>query len=212
MGYPEGVDWSGTASITFGVAFYAPIGALALAVLGLLWAPAGTLILSAVARLRRLKPAPYAAAGAKASALALLPWVYLFIKLAVGRPPPALAVKAAYMIVYAVWLCIIAVTAYLAVSYIIWLIQGKHVGLSAFAIALNGAVAATCAYAFSNSVRKTRGRGRRATREIAAAKTREDALMPESAYLRPFGWLIVWSLIYAAAMIALFLANFTEYG
>ena len=210
MGYPEGVDWSGSASIAFGVAFYAPIGALALAVLGLLWAPAGALILSAVARLRGLKPAPYAAAGAKASALMLLPWVYLFIKLALGRPPPALAVKAACAAAYAVWLCIIAVTAYLAVSYIIWLIQGKHVGLSAFAIALNGAVAAACAYSFSNSVRKTRGR--RATRETAAIETREDALMPESARLLPFGWLIVWSLIYAAAMIALFLASFTEYG
>ena len=204
MGYPEGVDWSGSASVAFGVAFYAPIGALALAVLGLLWAPAGALILSAVARLRKLKPAPYAAAGANASALMFLPWVYLFVKLALGRPPPALAVKASCAVAYAVWLCIIAVTAYLAVSYIIWLVQGKYVGLSAFAIALNGAVAATCAYSFSNSVRKTRGRGRRATRE--------NALMPESAYLRPFGWLIVWSLIYAAAMIALFLASFTEYG
>lgn len=154
MGYPEGVDWSGIAAIAFGVVFYAPIGALALAVLGVLWAPAGALILSAVARLRRLKPAPYAAAGAKASALALLPWVYMFVKLTLCRPPPALAVKAAYAAAYAVWLCIIAVTAYLAVSYIIWLIQGKYVGLSAVAVALNGALAATCAYSFLNSVRR----------------------------------------------------------
>ena len=58
-------------------------------------------------------------------------------------------------------------------SYVLWLIQGKHIGLSSFAIALNGAVAATCAYAFANSIGKTRRR--HAAREIAAVEPREDA-------------------------------------
>ena len=210
MGYPEGIDWSGTASLAFGAVFYAPVGALALAVLGTLWAAPGALILAAVARLRGCEPALCAAAGAKASALMFLPWVYLFIKLAFGRPPPFFVVKAAYAMAYAVWLCIIAVTAHLMVSYVLWLIQGKHIRLSSFAIALNGAVAATCAYAFVNSIGKTRRRY--ATREIAAVEPREDAHALERMYLRPFGWLIVWSLVYAAAMITLFLASFTEYG
>ena len=209
MGYPEGTDWSGTASLAFGVVFYAPVGALALAVLGTLWAAPGALILAAVARLRGCEPALCAAAVAKASALMFLPWAYLFIKLAFGRPPPFLVVKAAYAMAYAVWLCIIAVTAYLMVSYVLWLIQGKYIGLSSFAIALTGAVAATCAYAFVNSIRKTR---RYSTLEIAAVEPREDAHTLERMYLRPFGWLIIWSLVYAAAMIALFLASFTEYG
>ena len=55
MGYPEGIDWSGTASLAFDAVFCAPVGALALAVLGTLWTAPGALILAAVARLKGVR-------------------------------------------------------------------------------------------------------------------------------------------------------------
>lgn len=203
----ENIDWVGISTFSLGVAFYAPVGALALAVLGLLWAPFGALACAGVARLRGLTPAPYAASGAKSSAIMFLPWVYLFVRLASGRPPPALIVKAVYALAYAVWLCMAATKAALLGNFVYGAIfQDYSISLAAFGVVLFGAMLGGNVYTLRASVKRTlhQSGGSRAD------KTGEDSLMPDNAYLTPFGWLIGWAICYALALTLTVLAGMAQ--
>ena len=204
----ESIDWSGIAAISLGVAFYAPAGVLALAVLGLLWTPAGALACAAAARLRGLEASPRAAAGARSSAIMFLPWVYLFVKLASGRPPPALIVKAVYALAYAVWLCMAIVKAIALGNFAYGAIfQGYSIGLAAFGIVLFGALLGGNVYTLRASIKRTlQKRGD----DSRADKTGADSLMPDNAYLTPFGWLIGWAICYALAFALTVLAGMSR--
>lgn len=203
----ENINWGGIAAFSLGVAFYAPFGALALAVLGLLWAPFGALACAGVARLRGLTPAPYAAVGAKSSAIMFLPWVYLFAKLASGRPPPALIVKAVYALAYAVWLCMAVTKAALLGNFVYGAIfQDYSIGLAAFGVVLYGAMLGGNVYTLRASVKKTLQR----REDSRADRTGEDSLMPDNAYLTPFGWLIGWAICYALALTLTVLAGMAQ--
>lgn len=204
----ESIDWSGIAAIALGAALYAPAGVLALAILGLLWAPAGALACAAAARIRGLDASPCAAAGAKSSAVMFLPCVYLFIKLASGRPPPALTVKGVYALAYAVWLCMAVVKAIALGNFVYGAIFQNHsIGLAAFGAVLFGALLGGNVYTLRASIERTlqkRGDDSRADRAGA------DSLMPDSAYLTPFGWLIGWAICYALAFALTVLAGMSR--
>ena len=88
--------------------FWVPVGVLSLAVLGLLLAPGAALTCSLLARSRGFE-GRYAAAGARASSLLVLPFLYLLGHLLFGRSPfPRAVIMATYVFLYAVWLTLIA--------------------------------------------------------------------------------------------------------
>lgn len=78
-------------------------------VLGLLWSPFGALICFSVARFRRLDGDGYGRAGFLYSALFLLPWAYLALRIA-GASIPNLVARAGYAFAYGLWLAAAAVS------------------------------------------------------------------------------------------------------
>ena len=78
------------------------VGVLLLGVLGVLWAPFAAAICALVARIRKLATGSYAAAGAKHSALFILPWLYQLVRMC-DRTVPRFVVGAVYGLLYATW-------------------------------------------------------------------------------------------------------------
>ncbi len=79
---------------------------LMIMIAGALWSPFAAVITMAIARQRGLHPYRYAAIGMAYSALFLLPWIYLVIRM-YDRSVPNLLVYLVYMILYGAWILII---------------------------------------------------------------------------------------------------------
>ena len=77
-------------------------GVLLLAPLGVAWAPFAAAICWLIARLRKLDGGPYAAAGAKSSALLFLPFFHVLAR-SLGVSLPVVAVRGTYWILYEAW-------------------------------------------------------------------------------------------------------------
>lgn len=71
--------------------------------IGVLWSPIAALICGGIARARGLSVSRYAAAGAVYSALLILPWLYLVVRM-FNRSVPRFIVVAGYMVLYLGWL------------------------------------------------------------------------------------------------------------
>lgn len=101
----EWLRWSldRMADLLLGLAGIAVFAVIASMVLGLLWSPFGALICFSVARFRRLDGDGYGRAGFLYSALFLLPWAYLALRIA-GASIPNLVARAGYALAYGLWL------------------------------------------------------------------------------------------------------------
>ena len=98
--------------------FWVSVGVLLLGIAGLLWAPFGAAICAVVARINKQPAGSYAGAGAKHSALFILPWLYQLAQMS-GWSMPRFAVGTAYVLLYAVWaLAFIAGSGFAIVSLV----------------------------------------------------------------------------------------------
>ena len=79
-----------------------------IAVLGLLWSPIAATISWRLARNRGLHGLGYAFAGAVYSALFLVPWLYLTMRL-VGKMPPIWMIGFSYFLLYLAWSALVYV-------------------------------------------------------------------------------------------------------
>ena len=177
------------------VFFWVPVSVLALAVLGLLWAPFAALICILVARFRKLGGESYGAVGAKHSMLLVLPWVYLLVRMLFGKSLPVFVVVPVYGLVYSVWLVF-----YIAVFNVgglvgsiidVFVIHSQPVVNVVLFFIVLGAMLPANLYTWRSSARALRHR-------YAADKGRshQPALtVSDREYAAPFIWLIVWSLV-----------------
>jgi len=177
------------------VFFWIPVTVLLLTILGLLWAPVAALTCLLVARLRKLHGESFGAAGAKHSILLVLPWIYLLVKLILGRPLPTFLVVPVYVLIYGIWLFF----------YIVVFNIGGLVGsvldvfvthsqpfsrIALFFIALS-VILPLNVYMWRSSVRNLR-------RRYAADKKhpfQSSLIVPHRDYTVPFAWLIAWSFV-----------------
>ena len=177
-----------------------PLPGLALAGLGLLWTPFGVLICVLIARFRRMEPGRYAALGARTSASALLPWVWLMTTMLSGKPMRSFMPRPLYALAYAYWFVLIAGnTAALLVYPFLLTADGDFLPASAaLSIVAFGSMLAINARAIASSIRESRRRW---------AMDRNDAplpaaVSPKSLYLKPFTRMMLWSLVFMLAAVA----------
>ena len=178
-----------------------PLPGLALAALGFAWTPLGVLVCVLVARFRRMEPGQYAALGARTSASAFLPWVWLMITMLSGKPMRSFMPRPLYALAYAYWFVLIAGNAAALFVYPFLLTaNGDFLPASAaLSIVAFGSTLAINTRAIASSIRESRRRW---------AMDRDDALRPaavapKSLYLKPFTRIMLWSLVFilAAAVV-----------
>lgn len=99
---------------------------VALTLVGLAWSPFAALICRMRARRRGLPAGQYARAGWSYSAQMLLPAIYLAALLS-DKPLSALAVRAGYILTYAIWTAVIISGAYVFAEFFI-IGSGQQVG------------------------------------------------------------------------------------
>lgn len=98
------------------LAFFVLVGAIIVLTIGIVWSPVAALLCGIAAHKRGMSTARYAIAGAFYSALFILPWIYLMLRL-LGRKAPTDLVYLGYIIIYTAWvLCPIPL--YFAMAYI----------------------------------------------------------------------------------------------
>lgn len=83
--------------------FFVCGGAIIVLTIGIVWSPVGALLCGIAARKRGMSTARYALAGAFYSALFILPWIYLMLRL-LDRKAPTDLVRLGYVVIYIFWL------------------------------------------------------------------------------------------------------------
>ncbi len=191
------------AEATLIVAFVSPI---LLFVLGLLWMPFGALICSQTARVRSLPDDGYGATGAGYSALMLLPWVYLVVRM-LGRRVPRPVIWAGYSYIYACWLALIAgYVTYIFTEMIPYnnYLRARSGGLAAGSegdVALWYIATAVNIFTLALSVRVLR-RAHTKARIKLGDEPRE--LLPGGVYVYPFAWPIGWGAMFMILWVVTF--------
>ena len=190
--------------------FWIPVYVLAVAVLGLVWAPAAALICALVARTRKLTGESYASTGAVCSMLLILPWVYLLVRLVFGRSLPVFVVAPVYLIIYAVWfifhIALFNVVVLVVIIADILVLHTEPLEIAAPLGVVLSVMLPMNFYAWMRSARSlylryTVNKNRPSSSAIAAL---------DSAYLAPFIWLIVWSMVVLLTIIVVGFAEFSQ--
>ena len=173
--------------------FWVPVGVLALSLLGVLLAPLAAVGCVLLARSKGIEGS-YGAAGAKSSALLVLPLVYLSTSLVFGRSPfPKPFVTTAYMLVYVVWLALIAIHVvglFLPVMDVLFVhhysLVPSTVGIVAHVIVLPIIV-----FTLWRSIRMLH----KANAAHGGTTHGETPNSGSDAYLAPFSSIIAWSIV-----------------
>ena len=191
------------------VFFWVPVSVLALAVLGLLWAPFAALICLLVARFRKLEGEAYGTAGAGHSTLLVLPWIYLLFKMLFGRSLPVFVIAPAFIIIYGIWVVfyvlIFNVGALVASAVDMLVTHTLPLGDAVCFFIVLSVILPVNIYTLRVSLINLRHR-------YAADKERLDlseTIVPVWDYLAPFAWLIVWSIIVLIITVAAGLYAYT---
>ena len=191
------------------VFFWVPVYVLLLAVLGLLWAPAAALICALVARFRKLGGESYGAAGATHSMLLILPWVYLLVRMLFGRSLPVFVVTPVYVLIYSIWLvfyvAIFNVGGVVASMIDIFVTHSLPLSIAAPFAVVSSVILPVNFYTWKRSITDLHHRH-------AADKERPSvsaSVALDGAYLAPFIWLIVWSLVVLLITIVAGLSAYT---
>ena len=166
---------------------------------------------ASIARFRRLKPAPYARAGAGYSALLFLPLVYLLVRMWFGRPIPKTLIVAVYALVYTIWLVVyllagnLAVLGALVADVIAIHDLDRYAAL--FFILVLIVILPVNLFTFVYSLQQLRQR-HKMDREGGSSSSAETTLLLDWAYLMPFLWLIGWSLVIPLIVLMVSLSGF----
>ena len=166
------------------------VGVLFLAALGLFLALPAALLCAIVARFRNLPVGMYAAAGAKYTALLILPYLYLLTIMLFGKSSfPRLVVGSAYALLYTVWLTIVITNAFLLFIFVsdIFVYHRYAFGFSATFAILSAILLPINMYSWGKSINGL-------YRFSMAGHTTTSAL-PSGRYLEPFILLILWSVL-----------------
>ena len=163
-------------AVGFSMLFFIPLSMP----LGILWSPFGALICALIARRRALPVKYYAGMGAWHSALLLLPWIYLVLRMT-GRTVSRGWISFGYFILYAVWF--IGSVCVMAIFVIgIFVDRPDSLILWAFMMWLIVILFAANVYMWISSVRAMSG-GRMAPKDGQEA---DHGIIPDQFYLRPF--------------------------
>lgn len=177
-----------------------PLPGLALAALGFAWTPLGVLVCVLAARFRRMEAGQCAALGARTSASALLPWVWLMIAMLSGKPLRSFMPRPLYALAYAYWFVLIAGNAAALFAYPFLLTANEDFlpASAALSIAAFGSMLAINARAIASSI----GESRRRWAMDRDDAPRPAAVAPKSLYLKPFTRIMLWSLVFMLAAVA----------
>ena len=172
--------------------FWVPVGVLAVTALGLLLAPLAALTCVLVARSRGIEES-YAGAGAKHSALLVLPFLYLLARLVFGRSRfPKAIIMVAYVLVYMVWLAMVSLHAVNLLHHVVDLLVTHEysTGPTVIGATVLATVLPVISYTMLRSILNLR------TVLSAEAETSAGAVEPsDDVYLFPFMALITWAVV-----------------
>ena len=192
------------------VLFWIPVCVLLLAVLGSVWAPAAALTCVLAARFRKLTGESYAWVGAMCSMLLILPWVYLLVRLIFGRSLPVFVVAPVYLIIYAIWLifyiAVFNVIALVVIIADIFVLHTEPLQISASLFVVLSVMLPMNVYTWMRSARNLH---RRYTVNKESPSASAIAAL-DCAYLAPFIWLSVWSMVVLMTIIVVGLAEFSQ--
>ena len=171
------------------------VGVLLLGVLGVLWAPLAAAICALVARSRKLATGSYAAAGAKHSALFILPWLYQLVRMC-DRTVPRFVVGAVYGLLYATWALAFLGGQGVALVILVADVNNAemHLPLAGMVIwiALYVVLLPLSALTWGWSARRL---WKRATPGGGSTQL-PLSVMPDGPYLEPFYWLFGWTVVF----------------
>ena len=190
--------------------FWIPVYVLALAALGLVWAPAAALICALVARIRKLRGESYAWVGAMCSMLLILPWVYLLVRLVFGRSLPVFVVAPVYLLIYGIWfifyIAVFNVVTLIVIIADILVLHIEPLEISASFFVVLSVMLPMNVYTWMMSARNLH-------RRYTVNKERPSAsaiIALDGTYLAPFIWLIVWSMVVLLTIIVAALAAYSK--
>ena len=184
-----------------GVAFlWITGGVLLLAPLGLLWAPFAAGICGLIAHVRKQDRGAYAAAGAKSSALLLLPFFHVLAR-SLGASLPVVVVRGTFGVLYATWALWIVSEVFAFVSTV-WKVTepgDTFAGIGVvFMIMLFLLIVPVHVLLWIVSVWLLKTR-RTSPEEVL---TGPETLMPDSVYIWSIVWLFVGALMFSFYLIA----------
>ncbi len=181
-------------------------GGAVLGLIGLLWTLPGVALCAPIARLRNLDVGLYAGAAARCSASGLLPWVYLFSSLILGRRLPAALVMPFFALLYITWLfLIVSAATQLMLPPIAHVFDLDLLGYRRWhslvpivlSIVVFGVIVPLSTLTYVLSFRNL-WRSYRAAGVVASAS---KLTPPRNEYLIPFVWLTVWAVILLVATV-----------
>ena len=174
--------------------------AIVLVSVGVLWSPFAAFWCARVARGSGLSARSYAVRGGVYSALFLLPWVYLILRMT-GKPGGRAVATCSYALLYAIWFIFVMLSSGLGVVYLPSE-QPEHYRQTLFGFnwqwtlyLIDASVLALSAYLWVSSLRIVRRRGEE---DHSYEGTRSDVPLSYRAYLRP-----LWYGIPNAAIVLL---------
>ena len=190
--------------------FWIPVCVLLLAVLGSVWAPAAALTCVLAARFRKLTGESYAWVGAMCSMLLILPWVYLLVRLVSGRSLPVFVVAPVYLLIYGIWfifyIAVFNVVTLIVIIADILVLHNEPLEISASFFVILSVMLPMNFYTWMRSARSLH-------RRYTVNKERPSAsaiAALDCAYLAPFIWLIVWSMVVLLTIIVAGLAAYSQ--
>lgn len=183
---------------------------LLLAPAGLLWAPFAAVICGLLAHLRNLDRGAYAAAGARSSALLLLPFFYVLARM-LGTSIPVAVVRGAYVVFYQAWLVWILVE-FLLLGDALWdaatLGDERAVPRAVFMLVLSLFVVPLHIFFWVLSVRMLIERNKYADESLGDP----DPILPASVYIQSFAWIFVGALMFGIYLMGGIFAAFAFTG